>query len=64
MKTEDVDVKKEVKDEEIGGLVIPKSKAVFKVPAPKTSSLGMLTLFQSACANAPLQVYCKHELDR
>ena len=42
VKREDVTIKEEVKDEEVGGLVVPKrsNDGVFKVPAPKTSSLG------------------------
>ena len=44
VKTEDVEVKSDVKSEEFGGLLIPKKSTdgVFKVPAPKTSSLGTL----------------------
>ena len=58
VKSEDVRVKEEINEEEIGGLVIPKraSDGVFKVPAPKVSSLGMM--YYSASLN--LAVYSLH----
>ena len=52
VKLEDV----RVKDEEIGGLLIPRksSEAIFKVPAPKTSSLGALKDLPSCLLLNPL----------
>ena len=50
VKKEDVKIKQEDEQAEVGGLILPKKskEAGFKVPAPKTSSLGTSVFVMSA----------------